>query len=103
MTNKHLLNTETKREMTYHEWLDIWLEVYNLPLYAHSTYLSRMYSTRTLKANIEDKNLSMYSNIELQMLINKLFDKGYSKATLIKMNTIIKRSFMQAKKDKFPL
>lgn len=88
--------TEKETGITLYDWLDTWLEIYNKPIYKENTFLSHSYMVKTIKSNVVNKMLSDFTDMELQILINKMYSEGYAKATLCKIRTILKFSFRQA-------
>lgn len=81
-----------------YEWIDFWLEYYKKPTVKPVTYQCCVYNSHTLKRYARNIPLSEIDEFYCQLILNKMFDDGYSKATINKISRMLKQSLLRAKR-----
>lgn len=80
---------------------DIWLPVYKKPFVKYSTYNHfQSYYRIYIKSTLGNKKLKDVQNKHIQMLYNKLADKGIATNTIKKVHNIMHNLFKTATADK---
>ncbi len=82
----------------FFEWIDFWLEFYKKPTVKLVTYQSCDYNSRTLKKYASNIPLKEIDEYFCQLVLNKMYDNGYAKATMNKIYRIMKQSLWRAKR-----
>lgn len=80
---------------TVEDWLNEWLDVYVKPCRRENTYLCYKYVIKLIikeSPALSAKFLSEITEIDLQKMVNQL-SKSYSKSTLKKVCSILKRAY----------
>jgi len=83
----------------YYDWLDFWLEFYHKPKVKPDTYQCTFHYLKILKSHSFNIKLKDIDEFYCQSILNKMYDGGYAKATIKKVNTIIRQSMMRARRN----
>ena len=84
----------------FYDWIKYWREIYYKPTVKSSTYETGQYYVNIVKRYFPNKNIKQITIEDCQLLLNKLYDEGYAKATIKKCNGILSQSLQWAVKIK---
>lgn len=79
-----------------HEWLDYWREIYYKPKVKASTFAISHYNLQIIKKHMPNCALAKMEPADCQRFLNDLYEKDFAKATIKKLNSLLKQSFAWA-------
>ncbi len=82
--------------MNLTEWCEKWLEIYKEGNVKDNTYNNYKYAIVLIKRSISDKNIADITEIDLQILLKKLYKDNYAKSTLRLVKITLNQLFRKA-------
>lgn len=87
--------------MTYFAWIDTWIEVFKRATVKAGTLKTTRYFVEILKRMCEDVALEKVDCIYCQQILNKMADCAYSRASIVKVKSILTQSLRVAAKQRY--
>ena len=84
-----------------HELLTFWLENYKRRFVTEATYLRDCRTVKLIEKNTDDTEIQLFDDVQVNALISRLLDKGYSKSTLKKIKIVLNGAYKIAVKKGF--
>ncbi|MEG1943222.1 MAG: tyrosine-type recombinase/integrase [Angelakisella sp.] len=85
---------------TLHEWLDYWRELYYKPTVKASTYDISYYNLQIIKRYLPNCFLAEIEPEDCQRFLNDLYTGGFAKATIKKLNSLLRQALSWAVKSR---
>ena len=82
--------------MNLSEWCDKWLEIYKEGNVKENTYNNYKYAVKLIKKTFSDQEISEITEIDLQILLKKLYKENYAKSTIRLVKITLNQLFRKA-------